>query len=105
MPVGQSLDQPVTITFVPEQIITWLIIGLVAGFLASLLVRGKNLGATTSIIIGLVGALVGGFLFTVFQIPVAPALLQGITIRYIDVIVSFIGAVIVLLIVTILRRR
>jgi uncharacterized membrane protein YeaQ/YmgE (transglycosylase-associated protein family) len=100
-----GLDQPVTVTFVPEQIITWLIIGLVAGFLASLLVGVKRLNATTSIIIGLIGALVGGFLFTIFQIPVAPALMGGITIRYIDVIVSFFGAIVVLLIVTTLRGR
>ncbi len=100
-----GLDQPVTVTFVPEQIITWLIIGLVAGFLASLLVRGKHMGATTTIVVGLVGALIGGFLFTLFQIPVAPALTQGFTISYIDIIVSFIGAVIVLLVVTVLRRR
>lgn len=100
-----GLDQPVTITFVPEQIIVWLIIGLIAGFLASLLVRGRRMGVTITIFLGLVGALIGGFLFTLFQIPVAPALAEGFTIKYIDIIVSFVGAVIVLLIVTLVRRR
>lgn len=90
----------ITITFDPQQIITWLIIGLFAGFLASLVIRGRGMGLQSSIIIGLVGALVGGFLFSLLNIQVPEVLGTGITLRYIDIIVSFIGAILVLLIVS-----
>lgn len=90
------MQEPVTITFVPQQIITWLVIGLIAGVLASILVRGRRFGLWGSIITGLVGAVVGGLLFTALGIQVSPELAEGITIRYIDIIIAFIGAVIVL---------
>ncbi len=98
------MNQPVTVTFVPEQIITWLVIGLIAGYLASVLVRGRNLSIGTSIIVGLIGAVIGGLLFALLQIQVPASLAGGITIRYIDVIVSFIGAIIVLALVQSFRR-
>lgn len=93
------MNQPVTVTFVPEQIVTWLLIGLLAGYLASVFVRGRKMSIGGSIVIGLVGALIGGLLFTLLQIQVPAALAGGITIRYIDILVSFIGAVIVLALV------
>ncbi len=101
----EPLNQPLTITFVPEQVITWLIIGLIAGFAASVLVRGRRLGTISSIIVGLIGALVGGLLFTLLRIQVSPALASGITLRYIDMIVAFIGALLVLIVVSGLRGR
>lgn len=93
------MNQPVTITFVPEQILTWAIIGLIAGVLASMLVRGYRFGLLWSIVIGLLGALIGGFIFTVLRIQTPAALAGGITIRWMDIIVAFIGAVIILLLV------
>jgi uncharacterized membrane protein YeaQ/YmgE (transglycosylase-associated protein family) len=98
------MDQPVTVTFVPEQIITWLIIGLVAGYLASVLVRGRNLSIGASIIVGLIGAVIGGLIFALLRIQVPESLAGGITIRYVDVIVSFIGAIIVLALAQSFRR-
>ena len=99
------MNDAVTVTFVPQQVVTWLIIGLLAGFMASLLVRGRGMSITGSIFVGLVGALFGGLLFAVLRWPVSPALEDGITLRYIDIIVSFGGAVLVLFIVTGIRRR
>lgn len=99
------MNTPVTVTFVPEQIITWLIIGLVAGFLASILLRGRRYNTLTSIIIGLIGAVIGGFLFNALGIVVSPNLYSGITIRYIDIIVAFIGAIILLVILSVFWRR
>jgi uncharacterized membrane protein YeaQ/YmgE (transglycosylase-associated protein family) len=43
-------------------IITWIVLGLVAGWLASMLMRGGGYGIIGDIILGIVGALVGGFL-------------------------------------------
>jgi len=91
------MDQSVTITFVPEQIITWVIIGLVAGLLAGLLIRGTGIGFGSSVIVGLLGALVGGFLFTLLRIPVPAAFSGGITLAWADIFVAFVGAVIILL--------
>lgn len=99
------MDQSITITIVPQQVVTWLIIGLIAGFLASILVRGRRLGTLSSIIVGLIGAVVGGFLFAVLRVPVSADLEGGITLRYIDIIVAFIGAVIILLIASLFYRR
>lgn len=90
------MDNAVTVTFVPEYVITWLIIGLIAGFLANIILRGGGRSATSNIVIGLLGALVGGFLFTVLGIQTPAALNDGLTLRYIDILVSFIGAVIII---------
>ena len=43
-------------------VIWWLLVGLIAGFLASLVMRGGGYGIVGDIIVGLVGALIGGFL-------------------------------------------
>lgn len=58
----------VTISFDPIQILIWLLIGLVAGFLASRVVRGGGLGLIGNIVVGLLGALIGGFLANFFGI-------------------------------------
>lgn len=97
------MDRPVTITFVPQQIVTWLIIGLIAGMLASLIVHGRY-GVFRSIVLGLLGALLGGLLFSVLPIQVSPALQGGITLRWSDMLVSFVGALIILLLFGLLPR-
>jgi uncharacterized membrane protein YeaQ/YmgE (transglycosylase-associated protein family) len=99
------MGSPVTVTFVPEQVITWLIIGLIAGYLASLLVRGRAGDAQYSILIGLLGAVFGGFLFSILSIQVPQDLLGGFTLRFIDIIIAFVGAVIVLFVFGAVRRR
>jgi uncharacterized membrane protein YeaQ/YmgE (transglycosylase-associated protein family) len=90
------MDQSVTVSFVPQQVITWVIIGLIAGLLAGLLIRGRGLGFVSSVVVGLLGALAGGFLFTVLGIQVPAAFHGGITLAWADIFVSFIGAVIIL---------
>jgi uncharacterized membrane protein YeaQ/YmgE (transglycosylase-associated protein family) len=98
------LAQTVEIRFDVGDVVTWIVIGLIAGFLAGLIVRGSRFGYITSLVVGLVGALVGGFLFKILQIPVSPTLEAGITIKWINIIVAFVGAVIVLLIVGAIYR-
>ena len=46
-------------------ILSWLLLGLVAGFLASMVMRGGGYGVIGDIIVGIVGAFIGGFLFSV----------------------------------------
>jgi uncharacterized membrane protein YeaQ/YmgE (transglycosylase-associated protein family) len=91
------MNQSVTLNFVPDQIITWVIVGLIAGALAGLLVRGHGLGYVTSVVVGLLGALVGGFLFTVLHLQMPSAFSGGITLAWADMFVAFIGAVIILI--------
>jgi len=44
-------------------IIAWIVLGLIAGFIGSQIVKGSGEGVIGDIIVGIVGALVGGFLF------------------------------------------
>jgi uncharacterized membrane protein YeaQ/YmgE (transglycosylase-associated protein family) len=97
------MDQTVTISFSPAQVITWLIIGLIAGFLASLLVRGRRFGTLGSIVLGLIGAVIGGFLVVLLRIP--RLALGALIVDFFDVLVAFIGALIVLLIASLFWRR
>jgi uncharacterized membrane protein YeaQ/YmgE (transglycosylase-associated protein family) len=92
------MNQPVTVTFVPEQILTWIIVGLIAGLLAGLLIRGQRFGVISSVVVGLLGALLGGFLFSVLGLQLPPELQGGITLAWGDILVAFIGAVLILLI-------
>ncbi|QEL17681.1 GlsB/YeaQ/YmgE family stress response membrane protein [Limnoglobus roseus] len=47
----------------PGGIIAWVIVGLVAGFLAGRVMKGEGFGLIGDLAMGLIGALVGGFLF------------------------------------------
>jgi len=49
-------------------ILAFLLVGLLSGWIASYLVEGHGLGALGDIIIGIIGAFVGGFVFNVFGI-------------------------------------
>ena len=69
-------------------VIWWLVVGLIAGFLASLVMRGGGYGIVGDIIIGLVGALIGGFLASLLGIGAGGFV--G------TIIIAFIGAVILI---------
>jgi uncharacterized membrane protein YeaQ/YmgE (transglycosylase-associated protein family) len=79
-------------------ILAWVVVGLVAGVLASLVMGGTGYGIIGDIVIGIVGAFVGGWLFTALGIS-APFGGMGGTI-----FVAFIGAVVLLLILRLIRR-
>lgn len=49
------------VTFQMNDLLSWLFVGLLAGFFASVVVRGRGYGCFLDIVIGLVGALIGGF--------------------------------------------
>ena len=46
-----------------EPLIGFLIIGLVAGFLAEQIIRGRGAGLVINLVVGVIGAFIGGFLF------------------------------------------
>ena len=73
-------------------ILAWIILGLIAGFIASKLVNRTGSGIVMDLILGVVGAFVGGFLFTRFGA-------AGVTgLNLYSILVAIIGAVIVLFI-------
>ncbi len=71
-------------------IIAWLILGLIAGFIASKLYAGSGQGVVLDIVLGVIGAFVGGFLFTTF----GAAPVTGLNLY--SMIVAIVGAVVVL---------
>jgi uncharacterized membrane protein YeaQ/YmgE (transglycosylase-associated protein family) len=70
--------------------LTWIILGLIAGLIASHLVQQRGEGMGLDILLGIVGAVVGGWLFRIFGATGATGL------NLYSVIVSVIGAVVVL---------
>ena len=73
-------------------IIGWLILGLIAGFIGSKIVNKSGEGVLLDIILGVVGAMVGGYLFTL----VGATPVTGLNIY--SMFVAVVGAVIVLVI-------
>jgi uncharacterized membrane protein YeaQ/YmgE (transglycosylase-associated protein family) len=91
------MDESITLHFVPEQVIAWVIVGLIAGLFAGFLIRGRRFGFVSSVVVGLLGALLGGFLFSVLEIKVPSAFDGGVTLAWADMLVAFLGAVIILI--------
>ena len=80
-------------------IIAWIILGLIAGFIGSKIVNKSGEGVILDIVLGIVGALVGGFLFRQFGA-------SGVTgLNLYSLLVAVIGAIVFLLIYHALFRR
>jgi len=79
-------------------ILTWLIVGLIAGVLASLIVGGSGYGILGDIVIGIVGAFVGGWAFHAAGWTAPWGGLAG------TIAVAFVGSVILLLILHLVHR-
>jgi len=78
-------------------IITFLLVGLVTGWVASSLIMGHGMGTIRNIVIGVIGALVGGFVFDIFGIAI-----YGF---WGSVLMSTIGAVLFLYVVGIFSKH
>ncbi|MEA2644364.1 MAG: hypothetical protein QOG08_1390 [Chloroflexota bacterium] len=85
--------EPIHLDF--DTILVWVLVGLVAGFLASHLALGRGLGLFGDTIVGIIGAFVGGFLAAVFHFSIAVVGHPIIS----AMIVAFIGAAVLLLVV------
>ena len=75
----------------------WIIVGLIAGWLAGLVMKGGGYGILVDIILGILGGLIGGWLFGRLGIWPAGGMLGSI-------IVAFVGAVILVGITRLLKR-
>ena len=77
-------------------LIWFLLIGLIAGWLAGQLMRGGGYGVVGDMIVGVIGALIGGWLFGVLGIGIGG--LVG------AIITAFVGAVILIALLRVIRR-
>ena len=80
-------------------IISWIVLGLIAGFIGSKIVDSQGQGFWLNIALGVIGALVGGFLFSLFGA-------TGVTgLNIWSIIVAVVGAIVVLLVYNALTGR
>lgn len=80
-----------------QTILVWMFVGLVAGWLASAVVGG-GFGVIGDIVVGIVGAFIGGVIFRSLHVgPIFPGIAGTI-------FVAFIGAVVLLLLLRLIRR-
>jgi len=79
-------------------ILAWIILGLIAGFVASKIVNKAGEGILLDIVLGVVGAVVGGFIFRFFGV-------SGVSgLNLYSLVVAVIGSVVFLLIYHAVRR-
>jgi uncharacterized membrane protein YeaQ/YmgE (transglycosylase-associated protein family) len=78
-------------------IVVLLLVGLIAGWLAGLIVRGRGFGVIGDLIIGVIGAFIGSWIFAVLGIFIGMGLVGAI-------ISATIGAVVLVAIIRLVRR-
>ncbi len=80
-------------------LITWILVGIIAGWMAGFTMKGRGFGCFGNIVIGIVGALVGGWLAgALFNIQHP---ITGLNLN--TIIVAFLGAVVVLYIARLVK--
>jgi uncharacterized membrane protein YeaQ/YmgE (transglycosylase-associated protein family) len=82
-------------------ILAWIVVGLIAGWLASQVMRGGSYGLVGDIIVGAVGAVIGGFLAA--NLLNMPNAVTGINVT--SILVAFVGAVILIAILRLVSGR
>ena len=79
------------------EFVWFILIGLIAGWLAGVLVRGGGFGVIGDIVVGMLGALLGGFLFRTLGLFPGGGLLSSI-------LVATVGAVVLILVLRVIKR-
>ncbi len=82
-------------------VLSWILVGLVAGWLADMVMKGRGRGVLFSMILGIVGALLGGFLASSLLGVTDP--LSGFNLP--TLLIAFLGAVVLIFIVRALPGR
>lgn len=79
--------------------IAWIVLGLIAGFIASKIVNKSGEGFLLDVVLGVVGAVVGGYLFQTFG-------MAGVTgVNIYSILVAVVGAVVVLFVYHLIAGR
>jgi uncharacterized membrane protein YeaQ/YmgE (transglycosylase-associated protein family) len=81
----------------PGGIIAWLVVGLIAGWLAGLMMKGSGYGILGDIIVGLIGSFLGGVLLSYF--------VEGAAGFWGSILVAFIGACVLIFLVRMISGR
>jgi uncharacterized membrane protein YeaQ/YmgE (transglycosylase-associated protein family) len=81
----------------PVGLIVFLLVGAVAGWLAGQIVRGYGFGLVGNIVVGIIGALIGGFLLTRFNVIPLSGIIGSI-------VFATLGAVILLFVLGLIKR-
>jgi uncharacterized membrane protein YeaQ/YmgE (transglycosylase-associated protein family) len=79
------------------EFVWFIIVGLVAGWLAGVIMKGGGFGVIGDIIVGIIGALIGGWLFSTMGVSTGGGLLGAI-------IVALIGAIILIFLLRLIKR-
>jgi uncharacterized membrane protein YeaQ/YmgE (transglycosylase-associated protein family) len=82
----------VSVTFDPGSILVWAVIGLIAGFLASKVMTGHGKGIVADIVVGVIGAIAGGFIARFLGVTTSLTSHSVV----VEIVVAFAGAVILL---------
>ncbi|EJN04882.1 putative membrane protein YeaQ/YmgE (transglycosylase-associated protein family) [Phyllobacterium ifriqiyense] len=80
-----------------EGLLVFLLVGLIAGWLASMLVRGGGFGLVGDLVVGVIGAFIAGFLFPRLGISLGAGIIG-------QIIAAAIGAIILLVIIRAVKR-
>ena len=75
----------------------WVVVGLIAGWLAGVVMKGGGYGIVVDIVLGMLGAIVGGWIFSMLGVGAGGGLIGGI-------VVAFIGAVALVAITRALKK-
>lgn len=78
-----------TVSLNPGGVVSWIVAGLIAGWLAGLLVRGRGYGCLGDIVLGVIGAFVGGYIISLL-----PLNLSGQYHFFGTIVIAFFGALI-----------
>ena len=85
------------------QLIIWIITGALAGYIVGIVLRKQGFGTVGNIVIGLVGAVVGGLLFRLLNIRLTG--LPSFTFSLADLVVAIVGALLLVFAVNYLSKR
>ena len=80
-------------------IVAWVFVGLISGWLAGQIMRGSGYGLLGDLVLGLVGAVVGGWLFGLIASPAEPSGFLG------SIVVATIGAIVLIVLVRVTSGR
>jgi uncharacterized membrane protein YeaQ/YmgE (transglycosylase-associated protein family) len=79
------------------EFVWFIIVGLIAGWLAGVIMKGGGYGVVGDIVVGIVGALLGGWLFSTMGVSTGGGLLGAI-------IVALVGAIILIFLLRLIKR-
>lgn len=76
----------------------FILIGIAAGFLAGQIMKGKGFGLVINLLIGIVGAVLGGWLFGVLDISIGGGLIGAL-------VTAVVGAIVLLFIISLFKKK